>query len=278
LPRIAKPGSIFARATSAAATMPVNSDIVRGQPGPRFNQYVVHGGVCYLSGQVARGTSDGSVAAQTRTILSKIDNLLIEAGTDKSRLLSVSIWLSDITAGLNELNAEWDAWVDKNNMPVRATVESKLVDSEITVEIQATAAMPPVSPVVISTDRAAAAVGPYNQAVRVADGTVYVSGCIGLVTGPGAGFKGPTVEEQTEQALNNLAAIVGAAGEGARIVKAVILLADMADFATVNKLYEAFFAPGGPCEGPAPARSCFAAKSLPKGALVEIEAVAIIPK
>jgi reactive intermediate/imine deaminase len=264
--------------TETKGTLPTNTDIVRGQPGPRFNQYVVHGGVCYLSGQVARGTTDGSVAAQTKAILSTIDSLLAEAGTDKSRLLSVSIWLADIDAGLAELNAEWDKWVDKDNMPVRATVESKLVDSKITVEIQATAAMPPVLPTIIATDGAAAAVGPYNQAVRIADGTVYVSGCIGLKTGSGAGFKGPTVEKQTEQALDNLAAIVQAAGAGARIVKTVILLDDMKDFDTVNKKYEAFFSEGGPCAGPMPARSCFAAKTLPKGALVEIEAVAVVPQ
>ncbi|CAN8077020.1 unnamed protein product [Agarophyton chilense] len=243
-----------------------NSDIKRFLPGPRFNQIVVHKGVVYLAGQVARGTG-GSVADQTRAILAKIDSLLEQAGTDKSRLLTTNIWIADMSK-FSEMNTEWEKWVDKDNMPVRACVQSTLVDDSITVEIQATAALQ--SPAkIINTEDAAAAVGPYNQGVVVNDGTVYVSGCIGLLPRT-AVMAGDSVEEQTKQALQNLKAIVEAAGATVHdIVKTSILLDDIADFAAVNSIYSKFFE-----GGPVPARSCFAAKQLPKAALVEIEAVA----
>lgn len=246
--------------------MSQHKDIIRMEPGPIFNQIVVHNGIVYLSGQVARGT-DGSVAGQTRAILQKIDTLLEKAGTDKSRILSATIWMTDVSH-VKEMNQEWDAWVDKNNMPVRACVQSALVADEITVEIQVTAALP--SPErVVETPHAASAVGPYNQAIVAKDGTVYVSGCIGLMPGSGE-MAGATIEEQTRQALANLKAIVTAAGAGVNdIVKTTILLDDIGDFAAVNKIYEAFFEGGR-----VPSRSCFAAKQLPKGALVEIEAIA----
>lgn len=243
--------------------------ISRLSAGLRFNQTVVHSGICYLSGQVFRGAKHDA-AAQTRGILAKIDDLLAEAGTSKSALLSCNIWLAHIERDVVAMNAEWDRWVDKDNMPVRACVESKLVDDEITVEIQATAALPlkPRTSIVATTE-AAAAVGPYNQAVKMRDGTVYISGCIGLTTS--GDFLGPSVEEQTKQCLSNLAAILLASGANGQIVKTTILLDDMNDFAAVNELYEDFF--GG---GPVPARACFAAKTLPKGALVEIEAIAMV--
>lgn len=246
-----------------------NPDIKRLQPGARFNQAVIHNGIVYLSGQVARGTN-GDVAAQTRAILAKIDALLEEAGTNKSRLLSANIWMTDISR-VAEMNAEWSKWVDKDNMPVRATVQSSLVDDEITVEIQAIAAMPSLARS-IATKEAAAAVGPYNQGVIVEDGTVYVSGCIGL-TADTAVMAGSTIEDQTKQTLSNLKAILESAGAGiGDIVKTTILLDDIADFAKVNTIYSSFF------EGHSvPARSCFAAKQLPKGALVEIDAIAKLP-
>lgn len=246
------------------------ANIQRLQPGARFNQIVINGGICYLSGQVARGTEDGSAAAQTRAILGKIDGLLAEAGTSKQNLLSCTIWLANMHQDVTAMNAEWDAWVDKANMPVRACVESKLVDDEITVEIQATAAMPPPPrTTVVETKDAAAAVGPYNQAVKMRDGTVYISGCIGLTTA--GDMAGDTVVEQFRQAMSNLRAILKASGANGEIVKTTLLLADMNDFGTVNPIYDEFFA-----GGPVPARACFAAKTLPKGALVEIEAIAVV--
>jgi 2-iminobutanoate/2-iminopropanoate deaminase len=229
---------------------------------------VVHAGICYLSGQVECGAGDGSLRAQTQGVLDKVDALLAEAGTDKSRLLSATIWLADIGMA-PVMNAVWDGWVAKGNLPVRACVQAALLTGDMAVEIQATAAMPSRAGV-ISTAEAAAAVGPYSQAVRMQNGTVYLSGCIGLRAGNSGAFAGPTVQEQTRQCLANMDAIAKAAG-ATSIVKTTILLDDMADFAVVNELYKEYFG-----DRPVPARSCFAAKSLPKGALVEIEAIAVV--
>jgi len=76
--------------------------------------------------------------AQTRDILAQIDALLAEAGTSKAKLISASIWLRDI-AHFGQMNTVWDEWVDKDNLPVRATVEARLAAPELLVEIQVTA-------------------------------------------------------------------------------------------------------------------------------------------
>ncbi|WP_342643102.1 RidA family protein [Rhodoligotrophos ferricapiens] len=112
--------------------------IRRIKPGPRMTQAVVAGGMVFLSGQVALDNGGKSVTEQTKEILSRIDTLLAEAGTDKSKLVSANIWLSDIST-FAEMNAVWDAWVDPNNTPARATVESKLAAPQFTVEIAVTA-------------------------------------------------------------------------------------------------------------------------------------------
>ena len=113
--------------------------IDRIDPGQRFSSAVVHGGLVYLAGHVAH-TADASVREQTAEILASIDQHLAEAGTDKSRLLSVQIWLADIST-FDEMNLAWDAWVDKANLPVRATVEAKLAAPAYKVEIAGIAAL-----------------------------------------------------------------------------------------------------------------------------------------
>lgn len=113
--------------------------IERMQKGERMSQIVVHGDVVYLAGQVALETPDQSVTAQTQDILARIDTLLAEAGTDKSRLLSATIWLTDIRY-YDEMNTVWDAWIDPANPPARACVESKLATPKYDVEIMVTAA------------------------------------------------------------------------------------------------------------------------------------------
>ncbi|MFP6688072.1 MAG: RidA family protein [Alphaproteobacteria bacterium] len=112
--------------------------ITRIKPGPRMSQIVVHAHTVYTAGQVA---DDGSadVAGQTRQVLAKIDSLLAEAGSDKSKILKATIWLADISK-FSEMNSVWDAWVDTDNPPVRACVESKLAVPELKVEIQVEAA------------------------------------------------------------------------------------------------------------------------------------------
>ncbi|MEM7542975.1 MAG: RidA family protein [Pseudomonadota bacterium] len=113
--------------------------IERLEVGPRMSQAVVHGDTVYLAGQVAFDAKGESVAEQTKNILSRIDNFLAAAGTDKSKLLSATIWLADIST-FNEMNEIWDAWIDPQNPPVRACVEATLAAPVFTVEIMVTAA------------------------------------------------------------------------------------------------------------------------------------------
>ena len=103
-----------------------------------MSQAVVYGDTVYLAGQVADDPS-ADVAGQTQQILAKIDSLLAEAGTDKTRILSANIWLADIST-LGELNQVWDAWVPQGYAPARATVESKLAAPQYRVEIGVVAA------------------------------------------------------------------------------------------------------------------------------------------
>ena len=121
----------------------------------------------------------------------------------------------------------------------------------------------------VSTVKAPAAIGPYSQAVR-ANGTVYVSGQIPIDPATGA-FPSEDIREQTRQSLENIRAILTEAGLGMdHVVKTTVLLADIADFAAMNEVYAQYFT------APYPARAAFQAAALPKGARVEIEAVAVI--
>lgn len=113
--------------------------IQRLHTGERMSQAVVHGNTVYLAGQVAQNAAGQSVSEQTRDILETIDRLLAEAGTDKSRLLSANIWLSDIST-FNDMNQVWDGWVSPGNTPARACVESGLAAPQYTVEIMVVAA------------------------------------------------------------------------------------------------------------------------------------------
>jgi enamine deaminase RidA (YjgF/YER057c/UK114 family) len=125
----------------AAATFGADEmSIKRIDPGPRMTQAVVHGNTVYLAGQVAQDTAATTVAEQTKAILGQIDALLAKAGTDKSKLLSANIWLTDIST-FDEMNKVWDAWISKGNAPARATVEAKLAAPRFKVEIGVTAAI-----------------------------------------------------------------------------------------------------------------------------------------
>ena len=112
--------------------------VQRIKPGPRMSGAVVHGNTVYLAGQVASQAAGQSVTEQTKEILSIIDSLLAEAGTDKSKLLMANIWLTDM-ATFQEMNAVWDAWVDRENPPARWTGEAKLATPAYKVEIIVTA-------------------------------------------------------------------------------------------------------------------------------------------
>ena len=108
--------------------------IERLHVGERMSQVVIHGDTVYLAGQVATQTAGGSVADQTKEILEKIDTLLAEAGSDKTKILRTTIWLSDIST-FDEMNGAWDAWVPQGHASARACVESKLAAPQFTVEI-----------------------------------------------------------------------------------------------------------------------------------------------
>jgi len=116
--------------------------IERIQSGPRMSQVVVHNKTVYLSGQVAQSARGASVTVQTREILSSIDRLLADAKTDKSRLLSATIWLTDMGA-FSEMNRVWESWVVPGATPARATVLSpQLAAAEFKIEIAVVAAQP----------------------------------------------------------------------------------------------------------------------------------------
>ncbi len=113
--------------------------IARLHAGPRMSQAVIHGDTVYLAGQVADRAKGKSVGEQTAEILAAVDRLLAEAGSDKTMILSATIYLADI-ATFAEMNAVWDAWVPAGSAPARATVEAKLAAPPYSVEIACIAA------------------------------------------------------------------------------------------------------------------------------------------
>lgn len=122
---------------------------------------------------------------------------------------------------------------------------------------------------VIATASAPAAIGPYSQGVAASGKIVFVSGQLPIDPATGA-FAAEDIQGQTEQSLKNVGAILAEAGYGYEdVVKTTVLLADIADFGPMNEVYAKFFT------GACPARAAFAVKDLPKGAKVEIEAIAV---
>ena len=106
--------------------------------GPRMSQAVIHGDTVYLAGQV--GAPGESVTAQTKAVLASVEALLAQAGSDKSKILTATIWLSDI-ADFAAMNKVWDAWVVPGHTPARATVQARLNDPNMKVEIMVVAAI-----------------------------------------------------------------------------------------------------------------------------------------
>ncbi|HEY5127454.1 MAG TPA: RidA family protein [Bradyrhizobium sp.] len=113
--------------------------IQRFDTGPRMSQVVVHGNTVYLAGVVASKAAGESVTKQTQEVLSIIDSHLAKAGSDKSKLLTATIYLTDMKT-FAEMNAVWDGWVAAGNTPARATVEARLAAPRYNVEIMVTAA------------------------------------------------------------------------------------------------------------------------------------------
>lgn len=106
-------------------------DIIRHQKSARMSQIVEHDNTVYLAGQVGYGDT---VTEQSKSMLASVDELLAEVGLDKSRLLSATIWLSDMS-NFSEFNAVWDAWIDPENPPIRACGEAKLATPDFLVEV-----------------------------------------------------------------------------------------------------------------------------------------------
>jgi enamine deaminase RidA (YjgF/YER057c/UK114 family) len=109
------------------------------KPGPRMTQAVVHGSTVYVAGQVAADPVP-DVKKQAQQILAQIDELLAAAGTDKTKLLSATIWLTDVRS-FADMNSVWDAWVAAGHTPARATVEAKLAGPQYLIEIAVIAAI-----------------------------------------------------------------------------------------------------------------------------------------
>jgi 2-iminobutanoate/2-iminopropanoate deaminase len=123
----------------------------------------------------------------------------------------------------------------------------------------------------VKTTKSPAAIGPYSQAIR-ANGLLFVSGQIPLDPATGEFCADKSIDGQTMRVLENMKAVLEAAGcSMADVLKTTVLIADMNDFARVNAIYGSYF------HSPYPARACYAVKGLPKGALVEIECTAVIP-
>lgn len=106
---------------------------------PTMSQAVIHNNVVYLSGQIDNDGKD--VETQTKNVLAKIDALLKEAGTDKSKVLTASIWLKDIEKDFATMNKVWCDWIDPNAKPARATTEANLARPNLLVEVQVYAAI-----------------------------------------------------------------------------------------------------------------------------------------
>ena len=107
--------------------------IIREETNERMSQIVVHNDIIYLSGQVGNRDSN-NVSSQTTEVLDKIDRLLQSVGSNKNKILSATIYLSDISS-FEEMNKIWDKWLPENCAPARATVEAKLAFPEFLVEI-----------------------------------------------------------------------------------------------------------------------------------------------
>ena len=118
----------------------MSNAIQRIDSNERLSCIVIHNGVVHVAG-VTAGDITGDIGAQTQDVLNKIDGYLQQAGTSKAKLLTMQIWLKDIDKDFAGMNKVWGEWVDKANMPTRATCEAKLARPELLVEIIVSAAL-----------------------------------------------------------------------------------------------------------------------------------------
>ena len=116
------------------------ADIKRIGVAARYSDLVIHGNTAYFSGYVPETSLGQSVTEQTQDVLAQIEQSLTEIGSDRSKLLQATIWLTDM-ASYDEMNAVWDAWVMPGHTPARACVQAGLADPEFALEIQVIAAL-----------------------------------------------------------------------------------------------------------------------------------------
>ena len=112
--------------------------ITRHHGNQRMSQIVIHGDTIYLAGQVAADAS-ADITVQTQQVLQKVDNLLAEAGSDKSKILSAQIWIASM-GHFAAMNEAWDAWVPEGQAPARACIEARLASPDLLVEVGIVAA------------------------------------------------------------------------------------------------------------------------------------------
>ncbi|MEM7209786.1 MAG: RidA family protein [Pseudomonadota bacterium] len=112
--------------------------IERINTNKRMSPIVIHGDTVYLAGQVA-SDRDADIATQTQQVLDKIDALLAEAGSDKTKILSAQVWVANI-GHFAQMNEVWDAWVPEGHAPARACIEARLASPDLLVEIGVIAA------------------------------------------------------------------------------------------------------------------------------------------
>ena len=113
--------------------------IVRHHPNQRLAAYVEYHNLIYLSGQVPTNLN-GDITQQTLEVLTKVDDLLKKAGSDRSRILTAQIWLKEISRDFEAFNAVWDAWLPEGSAPARAAIEANMARENVLVEIMLTAA------------------------------------------------------------------------------------------------------------------------------------------
>ncbi|OTG85456.1 hypothetical protein B9T31_11705 [Acinetobacter sp. ANC 4558] len=118
----------------------MSNDIQRIQVNSRLAGCVIHNGLVYLSGQVPTSL-DADIKQQTLEVLEKIDHLLAQSGSDKSRILTAQIWIKNIVTDFDIFNQCWEAWLPQHTAPARAALQADLARSQILVEIMLTAAV-----------------------------------------------------------------------------------------------------------------------------------------
>ncbi|WP_454720886.1 MULTISPECIES: RidA family protein [Cupriavidus] len=116
------------------------SELKRAHVGKRLSEYAIYNGVVYLAGQVAETDPDADLRGQTREVLGHVERLLEEAGSDKGRILSCQIFLTNVDE-IGIMNEVWDAWVVPGATPPRATVEARLANPRYRIEVMVTAAL-----------------------------------------------------------------------------------------------------------------------------------------